>query len=77
MFLGVSLIFLALAIKKHSRLGIWWAVPMALLGLSVIIVNLYTFPYTPVSKGLFDIGPLIGTFMILFAVRTAYLGIKK
>ncbi len=76
MFLGASLIFLSLAIKRHARLGMWWTIPMFVLGLSVIIINLYTFPYTPVSSGLFDIGPAIGTFMIIFAARTAFLGFR-
>ncbi len=76
MFLGVSLFFLSLAIKGHDRFGIWWTIPMALFGLSLIVVNLYTFPYTPESKGVFDIGPLIGTFMIIFASRAVYIRFK-
>jgi len=76
MFLGLSLIFLALAIKGHQKFGIWWSIPMAALGLAVIAVNLYTFPYTPESKGIFDIGPFIGTFMILFAARAAFVSFR-
>ena len=77
MFLGISLVFLSLAIKRHPRFGIWWTIPMVFLGLSVMLINLYTFPYTPVQKGLFDIGPVIGTFMIMFAARMAHLGFKR
>ena len=76
MFLGVSLLLLSVAIKGHPKFGIWWSIPMAILGLSVIIVNLYTFPYPPQSQGIFDIGPLIGTFMIIFAIRAMFLSFQ-
>jgi hypothetical protein len=76
MFLGVSLILLAVAVKGHSKLGIGWSIPLAILGVSVIAVNLYTLPYTPQSQGIFDIGPVIGTFMIILAARTLYLSLK-
>ena len=76
MFLGVSLILLSVAIKGHPKLGIGWSIPLAILGVSVIAVNLYTLPYTPKSQGIFDIGPIIGTFMIIFAARTLYLSLK-
>ena len=69
MFLGVSLFLLSIAIKRHSKFGIQWSIPMVVLALSMIVINLYTFPYTPKSQGIFDIGPLIGTFMIIFAAR--------
>jgi len=76
MFLGISLILLSVAIKGHRKFGIKWTIPMALLGISVILINLYTFPYTPVSKGLIDIGPFIGTFMIIFAIRAFQISLK-
>ncbi len=76
MFLGISLLLLAVAIKGPTKFGIWWSIPMAILGLSVIIINLYTLPYSPKSQGFFDIGPLIGTFMIIFAIRAIYLSFQ-
>ena len=74
MFLGISLMLLSIAIKGHSKFKLWWATPMFILGLAIIAVNLYTFPYPPEQKGIIDIGPIIGTFMIIFAIRTAILG---
>jgi len=76
MFLGISLILLSVAIKGHRKFGIKWTIPMALLGISVILINLYTFPYTPESKGLIDIGPIIGTFMIIFAIHAFRISLK-
>jgi len=76
MFLGISLILLSFAIKGLKKFGIKWTIPMALLGISVILINLYTFPYTPESKGLIDIGPIIGTFMIIFAIRAFQINLK-
>jgi len=74
MFLGTSMILLSIALKGHSKFKLWWAIPMLVLGLALIAVNLYTFPYPPAEKGIIDIGPIIGVFMIVFAIRTAILG---
>jgi hypothetical protein len=76
MFLGMSLLSLSAAVRRHEGFGTGWSVPMALLGVAVIAVNLYALPFTPESLGIFDIGPVIGTFMILFAVRAIQLGLK-
>jgi len=76
MFLGLALIFLSLAIKGHPRFGIWWSIPAALLGIAVLVLNLITFPHPPDTKGIIDIGPFVGTFMIIFAIRIVILGIK-
>ncbi len=74
MFLGISLMLLSIAIKGHVKFKLWWATPMFILGLAIIAVNLYTFPYPPAQEGIIDIGPIIGIFMIFFAIRTAILG---
>ncbi len=76
MFLGIALILLSLAIWSHPKFGKWWSIPLALLGIAVIVTNLYTFPYPPDMKGLFDVGPLTGSFIIIFGGRLVYLGVK-
>lgn len=75
-FLGCYLILLSIVVKNHPEFKIWWAIPMFILGLLVIVINMYTFPYTPKSAGLIDIGPFIGLFMVIWAIRIIQLSIK-
>ena len=67
--IGVSMIFSAVALKGRSGFGIWWAAPVMLLGVLMLILNAATFPWPPGSAGLFDIGPFVGLFMLAVAVR--------
>ena len=76
MFLGVALILLSFVIKRHPKFGLWWSIPLAILALAVVILNLFTFPNPPETMGVIDVGPIIGTFIIIFATRIVYLGIK-
>jgi len=76
MFLGLALFLLSMAIKGHEKFGIWWSIPLALLATVLVVTNLLTFPNPPDSKGLFDVGPIVGTFIIVFAARIIYLGRK-
>ena len=75
-FLGFALLLLSIVIKGHPKFGIWWSIPLALLGIAIIVTNLYTFPNPPDTRGLIDVGPLTGSFIIIFGGRMVYLGIK-
>ena len=67
--IGVSLIFMGVAIRGRSGFGIGWAVPLMLLGVLVLGLNAATFPWPPGESGLFDVGPFVGTYMLVLAVR--------
>lgn len=73
-FIGSSLIFLSIAIKGHPNFHLWWSILSFLLGLTLIILNVITFPYPPHSKGLIDIGPGIGLYIIALSTRLLLLG---
>jgi len=73
-FIGTSLIFLSFAIKEHPHFRLAWSIPSFLLGLTLIVLNVITFPYPPDSKGLFDIGPGIGLYLIALSARLLWLG---
>jgi hypothetical protein len=77
LFIGISLIFLYAAIKGHSKFRLPWAIPSLLLGAILIMLNVYTFPWPPNSVGLFDIGPLIGIYIIAISSRLTLLGVKQ
>ena len=74
LFLGTGLLLLSMALWGHKKFGIWWSIPLALLSLILVLTNLITFPDPPGAAGLFDIGPVIAFFIIVFALRIVFLG---
>ncbi len=74
MLIGTALIFSGAAIRRRSGLGLGWAIPSVALGLALIVLNAATFPWPPGDRGLIDIGPFIGLFVMLLAARMTILG---
>ena len=73
-FIGVALLFLSHVLIGHSRFGLWWGATSGLLGAGLIVLNVITFPWPPDTQNLFDIGPLIGLFIIALGTRLFLLG---
>jgi hypothetical protein len=67
--IGVSMIFSAIALKGRSGFGFWWAAPVMILGVLMLVLNAATFPWPPGEAGLFDIGPFVGIYMLMIAIR--------
>jgi hypothetical protein len=74
MLIGTALVLSGLAIRRRSGLGLGWAIPSAALGIALIGLNAATFPWPPADRGLFDVGPFVGLFVMALAVRLALLG---
>jgi hypothetical protein len=74
MLIGTALILWGIAIRRRSGLGPAWGIPSVLLGVALIVLNAATFPWPPGDRGLVDIGPFIGVFMMALAARLAFLG---
>ena len=74
MLIGTALVFSGFAIRKRSGLGLGWAIPSMALGIALIGLNAATFPWPPGDRGLFDIGPVIGMFVLVLSARLALLG---
>lgn len=72
--IGVALIFSGVAIARRAGLGRAWGAGSVLLGAALIALNAATFPWPPADAGLFDIGPLIGLFVMALGARLAWLG---
>jgi hypothetical protein len=73
-FIGTALLFLSIVLSVHTRFGFWWGIPAGLLGAGLIILNISTFPGPPGTRGLFDVGPVIGLFIIALSGRLLLLG---
>lgn len=74
MLIGVALVCLGWAMRPRRGLGPGWGIPAMLLGVALIALNAATFPWPPGDRGLIDIGPLIGLFILALAARLAWLG---
>jgi hypothetical protein len=74
MLIGTALALSGIAMRRRSGLGLGWAVPSAALGIVLIGLNAATFPWPPADRGLFDVGPFIGLFVMALAGRLALLG---
>lgn len=74
MLIGTALVCSGFAMRQRSGLGPAWAIPSIALGVALIGLNAATFPWPPGDRGLFDIGPLIGVFVLVLSARLAYLG---
>lgn len=72
--IGTAMIFWGLALRGRRGFGPWWGVPLAVLGIALILLNAWTFPWPPGDHGLFDIGPFIGLFFAGIGGRLIMLG---
>ena len=74
MLIGTALILWGVAMRRRIGLGPGWAFPSVVMGGSLIALNAATFPWPPGDRGLIDIGPFIGVFMLALAIRLLILG---
>jgi hypothetical protein len=74
MLIGTALICSGAAMRRRGGLGLGWALLSVFLGISLIVLNAATFPSPPADRGLIDIGPFIGVFVMILAARLAILG---
>jgi hypothetical protein len=74
MLIGTALILSGSAMRRRSGLGPPWAISSVVLGVALIALNAATFPWPPGDRGLFDIGPFIGVFVMALAARLTLLG---
>lgn len=76
LFMCTALLLLSYPLARHPRFGRWWAVPAAVLGVALIVLNVVTFPWPPDTRGLFDLGPVAGLFIIVLSGRLLLLGTR-
>jgi len=74
MLIGTALMFSGFAMRRRTGLRLPWAIPSVTLGAALIVLNAATYPWPPADRGLFDVGPLIGIFVMALAARLAVLG---
>lgn len=74
LLIGAALACLGAALCRRRGFGRGWGVPAVALGVALVLLNAATFPWPPGDRGLVDIGPAIGLFVMALAARLAVLG---
>lgn len=77
LLIGTTLICLGIAARTRTGLGPAWGIPAVLFGAALIVLNAATFPWPPGDRGLIDIGPFVGLFILALAVRLIMLGRRE
>ena len=69
LYVGTGTILFALCMLGRRGFGAWFAVPGLLIGSTLLIFNIATFPNPPDTAGLVDVGPLVGLWYLVVYVR--------
>lgn len=73
-FIGTAFLLTGIGLRRVSGLGLPWGIPLSLLGVLLILLNAWTFPWPPNTRGLFDIGPFCAAYLFLLSIRLLFLG---
>ncbi len=73
-FIGTAFILTGIGARRVAGLGLPWGLPLSVLGVLLIALNAWTFPWPPNTRGLFDIGPFCAAYMLIFGIRLVMLG---
>ena len=73
-FIGTAFILTGIGIRRVPGLGLLWGLPLSILGVVLIALNAWTFPWPPNTRGLFDIGPFCAAYLLILSVRLVFLG---
>ena len=73
-FIGTSFVLTGIAIRRVRGLGLPWGMPLSILGVALIVLNAWTFPWPPNTRGLFDIGPFCAAYLLVFSVQLLLMG---
>jgi len=76
-FISISWILFGLNIAKSRYFNKILGWIGSLIALSLLLLNLYSFPNPPAESGLFDIGPFLGLWSLIFYVWFTISAFKK
>lgn len=68
-YLSAATILLGVGMLSHPRFGKIWGVVTVAVGTGLLVLNLLTFPTPPAAAGLIDLGPVIGVWYLVIAIR--------
>lgn len=68
-FICLALLLLATVMVSHPRFGKIWGGIGILVSVSLLFLNLFTFPFAPGEVGLVDLGPIAAIWMLAVFIR--------
>lgn len=68
-FLALGTFLFAWAAMRHPRLGAWLGIPGMAIAVALLAFNLASFPVPPAGAGSVDVGPLVGLWYLVVAIR--------
>ncbi len=69
-YIGLGTVLFGVSMLRHPRFGRPFGISGIILGLGLLVLNLYTFPAPPANAGLMDLGPFIGFWYLAVSVQT-------
>jgi hypothetical protein len=76
-FITISWILFGLNIAKNTKFNNVFGWIGSLIALGLLILNLTTFPNAPAESGLFDLGPFLGLWTLVFYIWFTIVVFKK
>ncbi|NPD85472.1 DUF4386 family protein [Lentimicrobium sp. L6] len=76
-FITISLFFFGLNIAKSPKFPAFLGYICSLIAATLLILNMITFPNSPASSGLFDVGPFMGIWMLVIYIWFTVVLFKK
>jgi hypothetical protein len=68
-YIGLGTVLFGVSMLLHPRFGRLFGASGIVLGLSLLVLNLYTFPTPPSNAGLVDLGPFLGLWYLAVSVQ--------
>jgi hypothetical protein len=70
-YIGVGTLLFAAASYAHRWFGKTIGISGIIIALLLLVLNLWTFPTPPASAGLFDVGPLVGSWYLVVTLAAS------
>ena len=68
-YIGLGTVLFGVSMFRHPRFGRVFGTGGIVLGLGLLVLNLYTFPTPPANAGLIDLGPFIGLWYLAVSIQ--------
>jgi len=75
-YIGVGTLLFAAAAYTHEWFGKTLGISGAVIAVLILLLNLWTFPTPPANAGLFDAGPLVGSWYLVVTIAASR-GIRR
>ncbi|MDQ7816914.1 MAG: hypothetical protein RDU14_07780 [Melioribacteraceae bacterium] len=67
-FIGLSLLFFGISTYRITGFKLRFTYLTIILGIAILVLNIWTFPIPPANAGLFDIGPIAAIYFIFLFI---------